>query len=103
MKNQYLAKIFFVLIFSLGFTINAQKKDKKEADSIKKATKELPLEPERKISFTTENGTWISVDVHPDGKTIMFDMMGDLYSIPILLHQFYKGMHLQLHHCTYCC
>ena len=83
MKNQHLTKILFVLIFSLGFIINAQEKDKKEADSTKKATKELPLEPERKISFTTENGTWISVDVHPDGKTIMFDMMGDLYSIPI--------------------
>ncbi|WP_339625757.1 hypothetical protein [uncultured Winogradskyella sp.] len=52
-------------------------------DTLKKATKELPLEPTRKINFTTDKGTWISVDVSPDGKTIMFDLMGDLYTIPI--------------------
>ena len=70
MKNQLLVKIIFVFIFSLYVSTNAQEKNIKQADSAKKATKELPLEPERKISFTTENGTWISVDVHPDGKTI---------------------------------
>ena len=56
---------------------------KKEKDSTKKATKELPLEPERTIQFTTDNGTWISLDVSPDGKTIVFDMMGNIYSMPI--------------------
>jgi Tol biopolymer transport system component len=82
MKNQPLTKSLFtlLLLFNLTFAI-AQ--DSKKVDSTKKATKELPLEPERKISFTTENGTWISVDVHPDGKTIIFDMMGDIYTIPI--------------------
>jgi len=54
-----------------------------EKDSLKKATKELPLEPDRKISFTTNNGTWISLDVSPDGSTIVFDLLGDLYTIPI--------------------
>ncbi|MCM4161331.1 amidohydrolase family protein [Antarcticibacterium flavum] len=47
------------------------------------ATKELPLEPERKISLTTNEGTWISVDVSPDGKNIIFDMMGNLYRMPL--------------------
>lgn len=55
----------------------------KPFDSTKKATKELPLEPERNISFTTDSGTWISLDVSPDGKSIVFDLMGDIYSIPI--------------------
>lgn len=52
-------------------------------DSPKKATKELPLEPERKVNFTTDTGTWMSLDVSPDGQTIVFDLMGDIYSIPI--------------------
>ncbi|MFS4449494.1 amidohydrolase family protein [Maribacter sp. 2307UL18-2] len=52
-------------------------------DSTKKATKELPLEPKRKINFTTDTGTWMSLDVSPDGQTIVFDLMGDIYSIPI--------------------
>ncbi len=46
-------------------------------------TKELPLKPERKISFNTKEGTWISVDVSPDGNTLVFDMMGDIYRMPI--------------------
>src|SRR5262245_31904494 len=37
----------------------------------------------RKVTFTTEEGTWISVDVAPDGKTIFFDLVGDLYRIPL--------------------
>jgi len=37
----------------------------------------------RKVSFTTDEGTWISVDVAPDGKTILFDLLGDLYRIPL--------------------
>jgi imidazolonepropionase-like amidohydrolase/Tol biopolymer transport system component len=37
----------------------------------------------RRISFTTEEGTWMSLDVSPDGKTILFDLLGDLYRMPI--------------------
>jgi Tol biopolymer transport system component len=43
----------------------------------------LPLKPGRKIEFTTDEGTWISLDVSPDGKTIIFDMIGDIYTLPI--------------------
>ncbi len=45
--------------------------------------KELPLKPTRKIQFNTSEGTWMSVDVSPDGRTIAFDMMGDIYTIPV--------------------
>lgn len=43
----------------------------------------LPLQPERTLRFTTEEGTWISLDVSPDGAAIVFDMLGDLYTIPM--------------------
>ncbi|MHB8530382.1 MAG: amidohydrolase family protein [Caulobacteraceae bacterium] len=43
----------------------------------------LPLEPTRKIAFSTDEGTWISLDVSPDGRTIVFDLLGDLYVVPI--------------------
>jgi Tol biopolymer transport system component len=43
----------------------------------------LPLVTTRTIRFTTDEGTWISLDVSPDGKTIVFDLVGDLYTLPI--------------------
>jgi len=45
--------------------------------------KDLPLNPEREMKFTTDEGTWMSIDVSPDGQTIAFDLLGDIYTIPI--------------------
>jgi len=44
----------------------------------------LPLKGERSIKINTNEGTWLSLDVSPDGKTIVFAMLGDLYQIPVL-------------------
>lgn len=44
---------------------------------------DLPLAPARTIALDTDEGTWISLDVSPDGRTIVFDLLGDLYTIPI--------------------
>ena len=35
------------------------------------------------ISFTTEEGTWLALDVHPDGQRLVFSLLGDLYLLPI--------------------
>jgi Tol biopolymer transport system component len=59
------------------------------ADTVKKDSfkyeqyKNLPLKPQRTIGFTTTEGTWTSLDVSPDGKTIAFDLMGDIYTVPV--------------------
>ncbi|MGH7713066.1 MAG: hypothetical protein ACREOG_17370, partial [Gemmatimonadaceae bacterium] len=37
----------------------------------------------RTISFTTDEGTWLSPDVSPDGRMIVFDMVGDIWVLPI--------------------
>ena len=59
----------------------AQDKDKK--DQKKDEKKGLTLKPDRKIEFTTDEGTWMSLDVSPDGKTIVFELVGDIYTVPI--------------------
>lgn len=41
----------------------------------------LPLEVERNVSFETDEGTWLSVDMAPDGGSIVFDLLGDIYSL----------------------
>jgi Tol biopolymer transport system component/imidazolonepropionase-like amidohydrolase len=57
----------------------ADKPDEKKDDK----KEELPLKPEGKVSFTTDEGTWMSLDVSPDGQTIVFDLVGDLYTVSI--------------------
>lgn len=41
----------------------------------------LPLPPQRRIAFDTDEGTWMSVDISPDGRHIVFDLLGDLYAL----------------------
>ncbi|MBL8269851.1 amidohydrolase family protein [Steroidobacter sp.] len=46
---------------------------------------ELPLLPEstQRLQFTAEEGTWLSLDISPDGRTLVFDLLGDLYTLPV--------------------
>jgi len=39
--------------------------------------------PSKTVSFTTDEGTWMNLDVSPDGKEIVFDLLGDIYKMPI--------------------
>lgn len=71
------------LLLSLG--IQAQDSEKTKSDSTKKdkKKKDLPLEIGRRIPIKTNEGTWMSLDVSPDGKTIAFDFLGDIFTMPI--------------------
>lgn len=42
-----------------------------------------PRGPTRTVEFETTEGTWMSVDVSPDGRTLVFDLLGDIYTMPI--------------------
>src|SRR5947207_4579678 len=37
----------------------------------------------KSASIDVTEGTWLNVDVSPDGTTLVFDVLGDLYSLPI--------------------
>nr|WP_026135918.1 amidohydrolase family protein [Nafulsella turpanensis] len=54
--------------------------DKKEAANWKV---DAPHGPQKEITITTNEGTWMSVDVSPDGKQIVFDLLGDIYIMPV--------------------
>ncbi|MEP6765286.1 MAG: amidohydrolase, partial [Gemmatimonadaceae bacterium] len=43
----------------------------------------LPLRPTRTLSFTTKSGNWMSVDVNKDGNLLTFDLLGDIYTMPL--------------------
>ncbi|MEW5701819.1 MAG: amidohydrolase family protein [Candidatus Zixiibacteriota bacterium] len=43
----------------------------------------VPHIPSDTIEMEATEGTWISVDVSPNGREIVFDLLGDIYKMPI--------------------
>lgn len=70
-----------VALVAMPFAQTKAQNDKAAADAIKK--KDLPLITDRALSFTTSEATWMSLDLSPDGRTIVFELLGDLYTLPI--------------------
>ncbi len=75
--------IFFV-VTSLATACTANAADAPDAPN-KKPTWNVNQPPgvAQTVSIDTRSGTWMSVDVSPDGKSLVFDMLGDLYVLPI--------------------
>jgi Tol biopolymer transport system component/imidazolonepropionase-like amidohydrolase len=66
----------------LGFAADPPKDEgKKDADPASDINK--PRADARRITFTATESTWMSVDVSPDGRTVAFDLLGDIYVLPI--------------------
>ena len=42
-----------------------------------------PPAPMTDVLIDTDEGTWMNCDVSPDGKKIVFDLLGDIYVMPI--------------------
>lgn len=47
-------------------------------------TVEAHTGPVRELAFEATEGTWMSVDVSPDGGHIVFDLLGTIYEMPVL-------------------
>jgi len=47
------------------------------------ANAQLSLQPTRFLDTTLEEGTWMQPDISPDGHTVLFDLLGDIYSLDI--------------------
>ena len=58
---------------------DAEGEDKKE----EKWDVSAPPLPTRDVQLDVREGTWMSLDVSPDGRTIAFDLLGDVYTIPM--------------------
>ncbi|GMN09249.1 amidohydrolase family protein [Croceitalea sp. MTPC9] len=74
-------KLFTLLMFMASVTLFAQEEKKKD----KKWDVTNPGESfnYKDYPLTTDEGTWMNLDVSPDGKTLVFDLLGDIYKMPI--------------------
>ena len=86
MTNRLTPSILFtLLLLLLAAPVAAQDEpaDTADAEQEDPLAEGLPLEPARTVSLEADRGSWMSVDVSPDGETVVFDLLGDLYTIPI--------------------
>ncbi|MEO5568559.1 MAG: amidohydrolase family protein [Gemmatimonadaceae bacterium] len=68
----------------IASTATAQNPPRTDSTPLRRdPTNTLPLVTTRTVRFTTDQGTWMSVDVSPDGSTILFDHLGDIYTVPM--------------------
>ena len=67
-------KVLFTALLTINTLVFSQ--DKQEDT-------DLPLIPSREVTISTNEGTWMALDVHPSGRKIIFDLLGDLYELPI--------------------
>ncbi len=68
-------QIFVAVLIFLSFAGVSAEEDSWDVNAI-------PGEP-REVAIDTRSGTWMSVDVSPDGRSIVFDLLGDIYRLPI--------------------
>jgi imidazolonepropionase-like amidohydrolase/Tol biopolymer transport system component len=70
-RSFVLASVFVCSIFPFAF---GQNKNKWNVSN--------PEGPSKNVEFDVSEGTWMNLDVSPDGKEIVFDLLGDIYSMP---------------------
>ena len=85
-----LSRLLTVTLLTLGLALApaaSAKQPKDDTAAKDKEKKEWNVEAPpgnwRSISIDTDETTWSSVDVSPDGKTVVFDALGDLWTVPV--------------------
>ena len=74
-------RIILLLILSISIQISAQKKQEEPTKwDVNNPHKDWKY---NSFKLNTTEGTWMNLDVSPDGKTIVFDLLGDIYKMPI--------------------
>jgi imidazolonepropionase-like amidohydrolase/Tol biopolymer transport system component len=67
------------ILLILGLAMSTQL----HAQTSPKWNVEKPTGPSKSFTFETNEGTWMNLDVSPNGQEIVFDLLGDIYKMPI--------------------
>lgn len=83
MRLPLLKGLIAVTFLLLVFTNTFAQETNSDWPSLEPSHEDLPLDAERTVHLQSTEGTWLSLDVHPNGNEIIFEFMGDLYTMPI--------------------
>jgi len=75
-------KLITILFLSLSINSFSQEKDKEKEKSWDVSNPEGNWDF-KELKLSTNEGTWMNLDVSPDGKSIVFDLLGDIYIMDI--------------------
>ena len=70
-------QIILLFLFAPVLLVAQNKQDKKKWDVTN------PPGPHKEVTLELDEGTWMNLDVSPDGQWITFDLLGDIYRMPI--------------------
>lgn len=62
------------------FNVSVARQNTAEAEP---SHKDLQIDPDRSVSLQIDEASWISLNIHPSGEKIVFDMMGNLFELPL--------------------
>jgi len=79
MLTQKLTPLYTAMALTLGISSFAYAED----DKVKWHVNAPENAPLSKIDINVIEGTWMNINVSPDGEHIVFDLLGDIYQIPI--------------------
>lgn len=82
-SKKRLAQLAMTLLALSGVAWGAQAAEDEEEKSDWEVSAPALSSASREVALDVTTGTWMQVDVSPDGKTIAFDLLGDIYLLPI--------------------
>jgi len=71
------------VLLSIGGQVAGPADDHQAGGTARSDAAALPLVGTQRVEFTTDEATWLSVDVSPAGSLLVFSILGDLYTLPI--------------------
>src|SRR5262249_61827102 len=82
-RHRSLLSLLLPVIITIPALAQGTAASQEQKKGEQKKNEEFPRKTTEKIEFVTDEGTWMSLDVSPDGTTIVFDLLGDIYTMPI--------------------
>ena len=79
MLKSKLTPLYIALALGMN-TLAVNAAETKKAEWNVNAPANAPLE---QVKIDVSEGTWMNLSVSPDGKNIVFDLLGDIYQIPV--------------------